>query len=220
MVRMMTFPSRQEWLEARLLGGSDAAAAMGRCPWMSNLELWRLKTGRREPQDLSENPFVRYGTEAEAPIRELFALDYPEYAVGYEPNNLWVNDRYPHATASLDGWLQDPDGRFGVLEIKTATMQRAGQYEQWRESIPEHYYIQLLHNMAVTEAEYGVLVAQLTFRRDGDLMKITRHYTVEAADRAADIELVMASGARFWAHVTNNTEPPLRLPERRRKETK
>lgn len=56
-------------------------------------------------------PYVKYGTEAEKHLRELFKLDYPQYQVGYVENNMFTNDKYPWAHASLDGWLMDRDGR-------------------------------------------------------------------------------------------------------------
>ena len=40
--------AREEWLEVRKrgIGSSDAAAAVGLCPYKSQLELWLEKTGR------------------------------------------------------------------------------------------------------------------------------------------------------------------------------
>ena len=55
------------WLESRTLGigGSDAAAILGLNPYKSNVELFDEKTGRRMPKDISDKPYVKYGTEAE-----------------------------------------------------------------------------------------------------------------------------------------------------------
>lgn len=66
---------RSEWLKNRKkLGGSDAAAVIGQNPYKSNVELWKEKTGQSVPEDISEKPHVRYGTEAETFLRELFKL--------------------------------------------------------------------------------------------------------------------------------------------------
>ena len=216
--KMQTFKTREEWLAARrTIGGSEAAATMGKSPHMSNLDLWKLKTGRMEPADLSKNHLVQYGIRAEEHLRELFALDFPEYKVMYEPNNLWTNDKYPHAHASLDGWLYDYAGRIGILEIKTATIQRAGQADLWDGRLPDDYFIQLLHNMAVLEADFAILVAQQKWERGMDVLKVTKHYTVNRAGRETDIGLLMLKEGEFWTFVTSDLQPPLILPELRRR---
>ena len=69
-----------EWLKARLngIGGSEASAVIGCNPYMSNTDLWQLKTRRKQAPDISSNAHVAYGHAAEGPIRELFSLDYPQ----------------------------------------------------------------------------------------------------------------------------------------------
>ena len=42
------------------------------------------KTGLRQTEDISEKPYVKYGTEAEKYLRSLFQLDFPEYEVNYD----------------------------------------------------------------------------------------------------------------------------------------
>ena len=95
-IEMLKYANESEWLSARrIVGGSDAACVVNQNPFKSNLELWREKTGRKQPDDLSGNELVSYGKRAEAPLRELFALDYEKtLTVSYEPFNLWVNDDY------------------------------------------------------------------------------------------------------------------------------
>ena len=109
---MYVLDSREEWLKVRgqRVGGSEAAAVLGLNPYMTNTDLWRIKTGQRAAEDISAKPFVKYGHDAEPLLRELFKLDFPELEVGYIDNNLFVNSRYPWAHASLDGWLRDREG--------------------------------------------------------------------------------------------------------------
>ena len=131
---MRTFKTRDEWLQARTsyIGGSDAASIIGLNPWRTNVELWEQKTGKRQAEDISDKPFVKYGHDAEPYLRELFALDFPEYEVLYEENNIWTNAKYPFAHASVDGILTEKaTGRRGVLEIKTTNIVRAGQMDEW-----------------------------------------------------------------------------------------
>ena len=130
MVQMKQFDSTEQWLKARtLIGGSDAAALVGLNPYKTNIDLWREKTGRQKAPDISNEEFVKFGHDAEPHLREMFALDYPQYQVGYLENNMFFNDKYPYAHASLDGWLTDQDGRKGVLEIKTTNILQSMQKE-------------------------------------------------------------------------------------------
>ena len=120
MIEMRTSLSREEWLEARknYIGGSDASAIVGMNPYKTNNDLWLEKTGKVTPEDISDKPYVKYGTNAEIHLRELFKLDFPQFNVEYVENNMFINDRFPWAHASLDGWLTDENGRKGILEIK------------------------------------------------------------------------------------------------------
>ena len=104
-VKMILLDSREDWLKARTktIGGSDASAIIGLNPYMTNVDLWRKKTGRYVPEDISDNAFVKYGNEAEYLLRDLFRLDYPQYCTRYVENNLFLNSDFPFAHASLDG---------------------------------------------------------------------------------------------------------------------
>lgn len=57
MIKKFTFKSREEWLRARknYIGGSDASAIVGRNPYMSNTDLWEIKTGRREQDNAGDS---------------------------------------------------------------------------------------------------------------------------------------------------------------------
>ena len=212
---MQVLTSREEWLAARQnrIGGSDASAVIGRNPYKSNLELWQEKTGLLVPEDISEKPYVKYGHAAEPLLRELFALDFPEYKVEYVDNNLWLNSKYPFAHASLDGWLTDPDGRKGILEIKTTNILQSMQKEKWNGRIPDNYYIQVLHYLFVTEFDFVVLKAQLKYDFNGDIWCQTKHYMIERSDVTEDIEFLKKSEKDFWHMVQARKKPGLWLPE-------
>lgn len=212
MVTMITYPSRSEWLEGRkkTIGGSDAAAILGLSNWMTNVELWELKTGRTEQKEVS-SPLMTYGQEAEEYLRELFRLDHPNLKVFYEPNNLFLNPAYPWAHASLDGWLEDDYGRRGVLEIKTASPMSGEQYRKWQGKIPDNYYIQVLHEMAVYEADFAVVKAQLKRMMSGEMVIETRHYTIKR-DKD-EINYLMDKEKEFYEHILTGERPSLILPE-------
>lgn len=214
MVEMLQFKTAAEWLKKRTsyIGGSDAACVVGMNPYRSNVDLWELKTGRQKAEDISDKPYVRYGTEAEPLLRELFALDYPQYNVEYAEHNMWVNSDYPFAHASLDGWMTDNNGRKGVLEIKTANiLSRAGK-ERWVNRIPDNYYIQVLHYLMVTEFDFAILKAQLKWEYDGDVMCQTKHYVIERYEVEDDISMLIEAERKFCEYLVTDKCPPLILP--------
>lgn len=216
--KMIFFDSREEWLRNRKrgIGGSDIAAVIGENPWMSNSELWEIKTGRRQQADIGDKEFVQYGHSAEEHIRELFRLDHPELIVRYVDFNSWTNDRYPWAVASLDGWTGDViNNRKGVLEIKTTEIQRSTDWEKWDGGIPQQYYSQVLFYMAVTEADYADLRAAIRYTaREGDKRTTIRDYHIERSEVEEDIRYLMNAGEAFWTHnVLENRRPALILPE-------
>lgn len=207
------YDSRKEWLKGRRrIGGSGAAAVLGMNPYMTNQEYFYQLTGAMAPEDISDKPYVQYGISAEDHLRELFALDHPQYRVHYAENNIWVNDRYPFAHASLDGWLEDQDGRYGVLEIKTTSILQSMSKEKWKDRIPDNYYIQVLHYLMVTEFDFAVLKAQLKYEFNNDVFLQTRHYRIERADVEDDISYLIKAEKEFWKHVEKNKRPGLVLP--------
>lgn len=214
MVTMSRLNNRLEWMRARssYIGGSEAAALIGKNPYMSNIDLWRIKTGRQQADDISNKEYVKYGQSAESHLRALFKLDYPQYKLQYAANNIWHNDKYPFAHASLDGWLTDKrDGRKGVFECKTTNILQSRQKEKWDHQIPDNYYCQILWYMGVTEFDFTILKAQLKYDYDGDIFLTTKHYYIDRADVADDIDYIMGRGAAFYENIKNDTEPALIL---------
>ena len=216
MIEMKILNSHEEWLQARrnFIGGSDASAVLGMNPYKTNVELWEEKVGLLVPEDISEKPYVKYGHEAEPLLRGLFALDFPEYEVHYQDNNIFLNDKYPFAHASLDGWLTELEtGRRGILEIKTTNILQSMQKEKWNDRIPDNYFIQVLHYLMVTEADFAILKAQLKYDFGGDIMCQVKHYKIERADVLEDLEILESSEKQFWKQVQEQKRPGLMLPE-------
>ena len=210
-VRMIQLTSREEWLKKRTsyVGGSEAAALVGKNPYMTNIDLYRIKTGQQAKENIDSKDYVIYGHNAEPHLRELFALDYPQYKVGYIDNNIWLNDRYPFAHASLDGWLTDQDGRKGILEIKTTNILQSMQKEKWDHRIPDNYYCQVLWYMGVTGFDFAILKAQLKYDYDGDVFLTTKHYQIERSEVEEDINYLMQRGEAFAEYIKKGKEPPL-----------
>ena len=203
------YPNREEWLKGRKqsIGASEAAMAIGLSAFKSPLELWKEKTGRKEPDDLSGDERVGYGTQAEEHIRALFALQKKAvYDVEYHAYRVFIADNAPFMTCTLDGELVDKaTGERGIWECKTAWITSRQDLNEWRERIPDKYYIQVLYQMAVTGRKYAVLTAQLIFM-DGN--SEIRHYEINADDCRDDMDYIVREVKEFWQYVENDKTPP------------
>lgn len=207
--------NHDDWIKARLngIGASEAAAVVGMSPYKSNVQLWEEKTGRRVAPDVSDKPYVQYGKEAEKYLRALFALDYPQYQVDYDEFGMIRNNPdCPFAFATLDGALTENE-RHGVLEIKTTEIMRAGQWDEWNNRIPQHYYIQVIHQLLATGYDFAILKAQIKYQKDGVLAAAIRHYPIERSDVETDIKWLAEREKIFWNCVQNDIKPALILPE-------
>jgi putative phage-type endonuclease len=128
--------SREEWLSVRGngIGSSDAAAAVGISPYKSPLELWLEKTSRQPAPDLAANDAVFWGTTLE----EIIAKVYAE-RTGTKVrrlNAVLQHPEYPFMLANLDRVVQHPTDGNGILEVKTAGLFSA---PQWEEGVPDSY---------------------------------------------------------------------------------
>lgn len=208
--------SRDEWLKARQkqgIGGSEAGCVLGMNKYQSNVELWELKTGKREAPDLSGNAAVQFGKFAEPLLRELFKQDYPEYSVDYHEFWMYVNDKFPFIFATLDGEITASDGSRGILEIKTTTIQNRSQWDDWDDRIPDSYYAQILHQLAATGWDFAYLKAYIRYHVDGEVRVTIRHYRIDRKDVEADIEWLIQEESKFWDAVRTDRRPPMKLPE-------
>lgn len=211
--------NREQWLIERRsgIGGSDASACLGMNPYKNNIDLWLEKTGRIIPEDIGHKPYVIYGKAAETPIVQLFALNHPQYLVIQNDSyHLHRHPKYPFMLATLDGSLLEiPTNRKGILEAKTTEILKSQHWEKWNNRVPDNYYIQVLHYMAVTNADFAVVSALFkTVYDDGKDVRVTiRNYHIERNDVLLDIAMMMEAEIKFWEYVKKDKEPPLILPQ-------
>lgn len=212
---MKTMNNKQWHLErAQGIGGSDAAAVLGLNPYMTNVDLWKIKTGRKKQPDISSKPYVKYGTEAEKYLISLFALDYQEYEVQHTDYDLIRHPEFSFLHASLDGRLiEKSTGRKGILEIKTTNIQQAGQKDKWDNKVPINYFCQVLHYLNVTGWDFAILKSQLKTTHQSDVQLLTKHYFFERSDFEEDIATLHNAELKFWEKVQKDEEPNLILPE-------
>ena len=207
--------SRKDWLATRKagIGGSDAATVLGLNPYKTNQELYKEKIGLVQPEDISDKPYVMYGTKAEGSLRQLFRLDFPELRVYSREYEILQNNKLPYLQASVDGELTDKDGRKGILEIKTTSILRSMQKEKWKDRVPDNYYCQILHYLMVTGYEFAILKAQLKYEYPNNALRlVTNHYWFERAELEEDIRVLFRAELKFWEHIQQKIEPDLILP--------
>ncbi|MGN0983446.1 MAG: YqaJ viral recombinase family protein, partial [Gemmiger sp.] len=173
---------------------------------------------------ISGKACVRYGHDAEAPIRELFALDHPQYIVQYGGAFDMVRSAdHPWLFATLDGRLiERSTGRRGVYEGKTTEILRSQQLEKWtfrdergqiHGRVPDNYYVQLLHQLLATGWDFAVLNCRFKRAYPDGLRFETRSYRFDREDLADDLAFLLGAETAFWRCVQENTSPALILPE-------
>lgn len=184
----------EKWLEARALGigGSDAAVIMGMNPYKSPYQLWLEKTGQAEAPDLSHVQAVYWGSKNEANIADWFQEE-----TGKKVKRLGTlrSKECPFVLANVDRTVV---GENAGLEIKTAGVR---QYRKWKDDeIPDAYYCQCLHYMAVTGADYWY-IAVLLGGNEAKWKRIERN--------EEDIQHLIMAETDFWKLVETKTPPPV-----------
>ena len=222
---------RQTWLYGRnkpvRFGGSDAPSICDESPWRSAAELYDEKVGLKPVKDLSGNKNVEYGIKVEPLLRENFLLDNPFFSLEYCPYDILVSKERPYMTATLDGELTVideenpwglPVGSRGVLECKTGSFRRESDLDEWLDGVPQHYYIQCLHQLSVTGWDFVIVPARL--HRDPykdsdngfpDIRCFYRMIDRRAARTKEDIGELEVIEKKFYESCLNRKRPPVRL---------
>lgn len=187
--------SYEQWLEYRKtgIGGSDASVVCGINKYRSPVELWLEKTGQLPYQEAGEAAY--WGTQLEPVVRSEFTK-----RTGIEVKlvkQLLRSEEHPFMQANLDGICDHPDYGTCIFEAKTASAYKSNE---WENSIPAEYMLQIQHYMSVTGYK-GTFIAVLI---GGNTFKWKY---IERDDEI--IEMLIHLEADFWEHIVNNTPPPL-----------
>lgn len=138
---------REEWLKYRQkgIGGSDVGSIVGLNKYKSAFSLYLDKIGALE-NDSEQSESAYWGNTLE----ETVAAEFSKRAglEVRERNELLQHDNYEYMLANLDREVICPNRGIGILECKTAS-----EYlkEEWLgDKIPDSYYLQVQHYLAVT----------------------------------------------------------------------
>lgn len=194
---IMTIEAMQNeaaWLEKRKqgIGGSDASIICGFNKWKSPHALWLEKTGQVEPEDLSDNEYVYWGHKLEQLVADRFCE-----LTGKKVRKcgLMQSTEYPFMLASVDRLAV---GENAGLECKTANGFSAKQWEA--DEVPDAYYIQALHYMAVTGFDKWYIAVLIG----------GNHFVWKEIPRNdEEIAALIEAEKDFWFMVENNIEPPV-----------
>lgn len=171
---MLSFPSRAEWLAARLdgIGSSDVPAIVGVSRFHSPLSLYYEKLGLNE-QDPRYVEASRWGQLLEEPISQRYAEESKR--VVRNPNEGGVftiarSRQHPFMLASVDrlivscppieGAPRPPADGIGVLEAKNAHLMMQDEWlTEHNNEPPVEYQVQLQHQLAGTGLQWGSIAA-------------------------------------------------------------
>ena len=154
--------TESHWLECRMhgpkgdipytVGGSDVAAIFGVSPWMTPLELWKIKKGQMKPADKINAAQLKMGHLLEPIAAQLYA-DATGNAV-IDDTFLYQHADFPYALANFDRRIiRKEDGEPGILECKTTTYHKASSWADG--AYPLYYELQLRFYLAVADVSYG-----------------------------------------------------------------
>lgn len=188
--------SLDDWLAARRqgIGSSDAAAVAGLDPWSSPITVWLTKKG--VAPDVEQTEAMEFGHEMEEVVARVFArrTGYPTR----RRNAILQSRQYPFMIADLDRLTQDGSGNWVPLELKTVTAWKMADWEDGK--IPDHYQLQVQHQLIVTGADHGWIAAVI----GGNHLVYVR---VEAEPEVQS--LLVEIERQFWSLIEKDTPPPV-----------
>ena len=202
------FMQDDKWREGRKhsIGASDAAAVMGISPWKTEAQLWDEKANGKT-LDFHNADTVR-GHRSENHILELYGIETGRKIFSGERIMLMSNHN-PFMSCTLDGIDFTDENNPIVIEVKSVKF----SHGEWSDDkIPDYYFTQLLHQLAVTGWNEAILLVRFT-RNEGWESASERLYHVKREDVQDQIYKLIAKESKFWnTYVVNKRRPPCRMP--------
>lgn len=188
--------SYEQWLDVRKqgIGSSDAPTVCGVNPYMSQLELWLIKTGRIEPAKVSTDGYapLYWGKQLEPLVAKYYTAKTGNKV--RRVNAVLQHSEHKFMLANLDYAVSNPE--VGVLEIKTAGVHGA---KLWQNGVPLYVACQVQHQLAVTGRQLAH-VCVLIGGHEARMFEIKRDERL--------IEYIIAQEKRFWEYVEKDIAPP------------
>ena len=202
------FMQDDKWREGRKhsIGASDAAAVMGISPWKTEAQLWDEKANGKM-LDFHNSDTVR-GHRSESHILELYGIETGRKIFSGERIMLMSN-RNSFMSCTLDGIDFTDENNPIIIEVKSVKF----SHGEWSDDrIPDYYFTQLLHQLAVTGWSEAILLVRFT-RNEGWESASERMYHVKREDVQDQIDKLVRKESKFWnEYVVNKKRPPCRMP--------
>ena len=202
------FMQDDKWREGRKhsIGASDAAAVMGISPWKTEAQLWDEKANGKM-LDFHNSDTVR-GHRSENHILELYGIETGRKIFSGERIMLMSNHN-PFMSCTLDGIDFTDENNPIIIEVKSVKF----SHGEWSDDkIPDYYFTQLLHQLAVTGWNEAILLVRFT-RNEGWESASERLYHVKREDVQDQIDKLVRKERKFWyEYVVNKKRPPCRMP--------
>jgi putative phage-type endonuclease len=214
--KLNNYDTKEAWLKARYdgIGGSDAGAIMGVNRFKTRDELLTEKTKPYEAKTLEETPRQKRGHDCEAPIKQMFWLDYESLKYSDRDRlgkyTILTNDEHPWLMGTPDCEIvypqKDSPDTYGVLEIKTGRVYARDYDMLWKHKVPDSYYVQVLHYLLVNdEYKFAYLRGYLDHEDTSILMRVhtMQDYVFSRSSEviAKDLDLLFMEELKFWNEV-------------------
>ncbi|MFB5193169.1 YqaJ viral recombinase family nuclease [Alicyclobacillus fastidiosus] len=187
---------RAEWLLWRRkgIGGSDASAVAGFNPWRTVLEVFYDKINLFPIEIKEQNERMYWGNLLEDIVAKEFTI-----RTGLKVrkrNAMLQHPEHSFMIGDVDREIIDKKRGKGILEVKTTDAFNRKEWEGDR--IPDHYYIQLQHYLAVTGYSYGYFAVLIGGNK----------FIYREIDRDDEfIESLIKIESEFWQLIENRTPP-------------
>ena len=185
----------RQWLELRrdILGSSDAAAVVGLNPYRTPMAVWNDKMGLTPIDDTDPSEATHWGHVLEPIVAREWSRQ-----TGYRIRRvhaILVHDTVSWMGCDLDFVCTTLDGP-RIVEVKTTAEHNAGRFN---EGIPDDHYIQIQHQLLVTQLPWAYYVLLL----GGQRLMATR------VDADAEIQAALFQREQaFWDRLQRH-DPPL-----------
>ena len=192
-VEIIHYADTEEWEDIRGngIGGSDAGAIIGVNPYKSIIDVYIDKT---QGSDFKGNKYTHWGHNLESVIFKEFQRLHDDFYCYEVPFTM----KKGYLVANVDGMCYDLEKGWGVVEIKTAN---AFAGKEWNgETIPDSYFAQVQHYLAVTGLSYAYIACLI----GGNTYK---EFYIERAEE--DIKLIEEKCTEFWNENILKRIPPM-----------
>lgn len=174
------------------IGASEVGAVLGIDPFCTPLKLYGIKTGLIEPDDLSDNEAVEWGTRLERIVSQKFSEKHDVKLIAYKKRFYHPNLAY--LSCELDNIIAGTDE---IVEIKTVN---AWAWKKWEtpDELPAKVIAQVMVQMGLSKRNKAWVAV---------LCGGQKYIEKEVIFDKVFYDLIVEKVKAFWVMVENKTPP-------------